>query len=103
MIPTEENNLKIVFDKLYNTIDTYKLKYPELMYLEKQIHTTDINPHANYQLESLVKVCEWLKDLVMQYYVFRIIQHRLEQDIASLQQGTYQKGLNKFYLEFAEN
>ncbi|MDB5263870.1 MAG: hypothetical protein JWQ14_3153 [Adhaeribacter sp.] len=98
-----EKNVEWIFEKLQNTIETYKALYPELLYLEQELKKTvpgeDNSEEA--KLINLIIVNNWLKDQVMHYYVFRNISQHLEQDFVLLQKGLQQAAPDELYLEFA--
>jgi hypothetical protein len=102
MTPDAVKNMECIFEKLRNTITAYKELYPELMYLEQELKKSGIgDASTDIQLEHLIAVNYWLKEFIMQYYVFRIISHRLDQDLAILQYDLFKRDQHDLYLEFA--
>lgn len=101
MKPEAEKNLKCIFEKLRNTIEAYKAVYPELMYLEQELKKANLGEITpDDQLNQLLAVNTWLKAFIMQYYIFRTISYRLDQDLAILQQEISPRP-DELYLEFS--
>ena len=102
MEPEAEKNIAGILKKLENTIAAYKAVYPELMYLEQELKKANVGEStADGQLICLMAVNKWLKEFIMQYYIFRTISYRLDQDIANLQQEYNSPRPDDLYLEFA--
>ena len=102
MEPEAEKNIEYILEKLQNTILAYKGIYPELMYLEQELKKRSGGVvTADDQLNKIIAVNNWLKELIMQYYIFRTISYRLDMDLARVQQELNRPRPDELYLEFA--
>jgi hypothetical protein len=101
-ILVQENitDLTFVFQKLTRTLTVYTERYPELMYISSGMKTIQKNSGEQQDLPLLRELSVYMKDKLSEYYVIKIMQQKLQQDIVALTAGTEVSRVNGMYLDF---
>ena len=85
---TQATDLAFVFGKLFHTIDCYAGRFPELRFLHSGLaQVKDVTGEREDNLQVLLGLQAYMQNKLFVYYVIRIMDPGLQQDIESLKKG----------------
>ncbi|WP_026462316.1 hypothetical protein [Adhaeribacter aquaticus] len=87
-----------VMNKLWNTINTYKSKYPDLNLLADFINNLNKAEHTTFSY--LNAICTYSDKLAHTSYVIRFLHYRLEREVQDFRRNEFVQEKYPYYLEF---
>lgn len=102
LIKEKTTDLTFVLQKLSGTINIYTERYPELLYISSGIKLIKQNTSEAEDVDFLVSLNNYIKEKLLEYYVIKILQRNLFQDIQLLVAGTKVNREKEFYLDFLD-
>jgi len=100
VIETNVLTTEQVLNKLLNSVQEYRVRYPELGYI---ISGMEVMRQQNPQEELLplmLRVNAYMRDKLFEYYVIRVMQHKFQQDLEAVQTEKPVEHSSDTYLEF---
>ena len=94
------SEVAFILNKLTNTIKSYTERYPELMYITSGIALVKKQTGPADDLALLDSLNQYIKEKLFEYHVIKILQHKFQQDIASVKSSQEVSREKDMYLEF---
>lgn len=95
-VGTEE----LVLNKLVNTVEGYRERYPELGYVTSGMALFRQQNPQEELMPLMLRLSTYMKDKLFEYYVIRVIQHKFQLDLEAVKEEKEFESPSDTYLEF---